>query len=381
MPESSPFPAYPRKPHRSGQARIRVGGRDLYLGIHGSPESHAEYARRKAEYESGQVPEPVLRAGPRLTVADGVALFLEQAQSHQLRHPDGTPKKEHAEFVYAARPLLDLFGPTLAADFRARQLAALQGEMRTRGWSPRQVNHQVVRVRHIFRWLESQELVPEGRWDHLRTVRGLRVGNVDVLPVPEPDLDATLPVLHPTLRAAVEVQMWTGARPSEVLRLRRGDVQTSGRVELERGVWLTLGKCWAAVLAEHKTAYAGHGRVLLFGPKAQAALAPVWDRPTEAYLFDPREAAAPHRRAQRTRPVLDHWRVDCYTAAIGRAAKKAGVPAWGAYRLRHNAATRLAAEFGPDLARIVLGQRDLRVTRAYVLDDVQAAVDAMGEAG
>lgn len=44
----STFPPYPARAHASKQARIRLRGKDFYLGAHGSPESLAEYARLAA---------------------------------------------------------------------------------------------------------------------------------------------------------------------------------------------------------------------------------------------------------------------------------------------------------------------------------------------
>jgi len=43
MPRRKGIPAYRR--HICGQARVRINGRDHYLGPYGSPESEAEYDR------------------------------------------------------------------------------------------------------------------------------------------------------------------------------------------------------------------------------------------------------------------------------------------------------------------------------------------------
>jgi hypothetical protein len=40
---NSQLPPYPRVPHPSGQARIGLDGKQLYLGKHHSPESLARY--------------------------------------------------------------------------------------------------------------------------------------------------------------------------------------------------------------------------------------------------------------------------------------------------------------------------------------------------
>ena len=374
-----PFASYPKKAHATGQARIRVAGHDRYLGLFGSPESHAEYARLKAEWEAGQiVSAPPAIAG--LTVTDAVALFLSQSRDHCLRHEDGTPKKELGLCAHAFRPLLKLYAATAIAAFRVAQLETVRAEMLRRGWCKRVANKGVVRIRQMVRWLEQQEMVPEGRWNHLRTLKGLRLGNVAVPPAPEADLAAALAEMRPVVRGIVEVLLWTGARPTEVLTLRRGDIVQGGRVELERGVFLDLGeRVWAAVIQHHKTEYAGHGRVLFFGPRAQAALAPFLARKPAAYLFRPAEALRIDTRGKRK--VGERYRIDSLGHAIAAGCERAGVPRFTAYQLRHNAATRLASEFSPDVARIVLGHHSLSVTRSYVADDVQKAVDAMRKSG
>ncbi|MCL2647952.1 MAG: hypothetical protein FWD61_13220 [Phycisphaerales bacterium] len=48
MPRISSVPPYSLHRH-TGQARVRIDGRDYYLGLHGSSESRQEYARLMAE--------------------------------------------------------------------------------------------------------------------------------------------------------------------------------------------------------------------------------------------------------------------------------------------------------------------------------------------
>ena len=47
----------PRLHKRSGNARVRIGGREHWLGKHGSPEAEARYNALLAEHEAG-VKEP-----------------------------------------------------------------------------------------------------------------------------------------------------------------------------------------------------------------------------------------------------------------------------------------------------------------------------------
>lgn len=63
IPSYLPHPA-------SGQARVRVNGRDIYLGPFGSPESKQAYARFIAEhFGNGEPPSLTIPTGERLTIA------------------------------------------------------------------------------------------------------------------------------------------------------------------------------------------------------------------------------------------------------------------------------------------------------------------------
>jgi integrase len=63
------------------------------------------------------------------------------------------------------------------------------------------------------------------------------------------------------------------------------------------------------------------------------------------------------------------------------ACKTGAVSRWHPYQLRHNAATRLVPQFGRDVARMVLGHRQISRTRVYALDDVRKAADAVAGVG
>lgn len=87
------IPSYPRRPHRSGQARITVHKKDIYLGRWGSKESKKEYARIVAEL-AAENPSPSPPIDPsRMTVDRLCALFL-------LAH-ESMPKKERWHYARA----------------------------------------------------------------------------------------------------------------------------------------------------------------------------------------------------------------------------------------------------------------------------------------
>ena len=158
----------------------------------------------------------------------------------------------------------------------------------------------------------------------------------------------------------------------------------------------------------------------MFGPQAQAILAPFMFRGDDAFLFSPAEAekwrheeARANRKTrvqpsqqkrnedrrlrQRKRPPSDQYDVATYRRAIKRAVGRinearraestaAGVdpvlmPAWHPHQLRHNAATNLRKQFGAEMARIILGHHSLKMTEVYAERDLAAARQVMGRVG
>jgi hypothetical protein len=62
-----------------------------------------------------------------------------------------------------------------------------------------------------------------------------------------------------TVRAMVQVQLYSGCRPGEVIAFKTRDIDVTGRI-------------WTASLTEHKTAHHDHARTIYFGPKVQDVL-------------------------------------------------------------------------------------------------------------
>src|SRR5262245_43429851 len=92
----NPVPKYlHHKP--SGQARIRVAGKDVYLGLYGSAESKREYDRIRAELET-KAPTAVVgntksKAPKTITVAEVLQAFWVHAKVHYC-DTDGNPTTE-----------------------------------------------------------------------------------------------------------------------------------------------------------------------------------------------------------------------------------------------------------------------------------------------
>ena len=94
-------------PHiASGQGRVRVNGRDIYLGPFGSPESKQAYARSIAEnFGNGEPPSLTVPMGERLTVAGLVLKYDDFGRSYYVRN--GAPTDERYAIRAAVGPLTE----------------------------------------------------------------------------------------------------------------------------------------------------------------------------------------------------------------------------------------------------------------------------------
>jgi integrase len=278
----------------SGQAVVTLGGRDVYLGRHGSPESRAEYDRLTAEWllqGRPQVARPV-GAGQDTTVNEMVLAYLRHADAYYVK--DGKPTSEPKNVRLALRPLRRLYGDTLARDFGPLALKTVRQAMVDSGLCRNEVNKRSRQVVRAFKWAVGEEMVPATAHHGLLAVSGLRSGRADVReskpvkPVPDAFVDAIRPYVSRQVWGMVELQRLSGMKPGEVCAMRTCDVDTRGKV-------------WAYTPGRHKTAHHGKARVVHLGPRAQAVLRE-WLRPElTAPLFQPREAEAERQAEKRRR--------------------------------------------------------------------------------
>jgi integrase len=406
---SSPSGTYARTVIRWPGGRKEVRS----LGVYGSPESHRAHERIISQWRAawglGIDPEAGSAAPPgSLTVEEVAARYWLHAEKRYPKRP-GQDHGEIDNIRYALRALRRLYGPLPVEEFGPKNLKLLRQSLASGGWltdtetkvrenrgkplgmGRKALNQRVDHVRRMFRWAVGDELIPSELADRLDHVAPLTAGEHgvretdDVPPVPEDDLAKTLPELPRILRAMVEVQLLTGARPGEITRLRPCDLIRSGEIDLGKGIRTKVGQCWAVVPKQHKTAWRSHKRIILIGPQAQQILAPfLKERPAEVPLFSPAEASADRgvkHKPRRKRPPGSQYGVRSYNRAVGRACKRAGVPVWHVNQLRHNAGTRLVEQFGWAIAQVVLGHSCERMTRVYALEDLKKAADALGKAG
>ena len=152
MPRPVSKPAYFRH-HPSGQARVRIDGRDHYLGPIDSPKSLARY---------DELLDTWLRARSldraTLTVDELALRFLAHAKTYYVkavRQRDGEilkrPTGEVACVRAALRPLIRECGTVLAANFGPLKLKAVRESMIQAGAKRKSINKHVQRIRLAFR--------------------------------------------------------------------------------------------------------------------------------------------------------------------------------------------------------------------------------------
>lgn len=402
-----------RRHAATGQARVLIRRRHLYLGQYGSPEAEEKYRRIVAEYlASGGVTTPSTDVDqPKsLTINALVLAYWRHAERYYCKN--GKPTSELSTLREPLRVLRRLYGSTPAADFGPLKLKAVREELlldsdqrttgtedekqKIRGQCRSTVNRSISRIRRMFAWAVENELVPATVLHGIKAVAGLRKGRTaarekePIRPVEESAVNAILPHVNRQVRDMIRLQLLAGCRPGEIVALRPCDIERDGDV-------------WEYVPASHKTEHHGRERRIFFGPRAQAILATYIDnRPAEARCFSPAEAeserlAARHanrqtplscgnrpgtnRSSRPKRPPGDEYSVASYRRAIERGCKAARVPVWSPNRLRHSRATDLRRQYGIEAAQTVLGHAELAVTQVYAERDFAAARKIMAEVG
>lgn len=369
MPRPSRLPPYPKKAHKSGQARIRIFGKDEYLGVWGSEESHARYAQLAQEFAARQAgrsaPPPAdPKRGP--TVGDLIAAWHKDACERI-----GKDNKEVREILGAATVLDRKFGKTPARDFDANRLelvrdAMIAGDWMTPAeialrekrkipldWSRNHVNHQISRIKKIFRWGERKKFVEKGTWEHLRSLSplpkqaGARKNRRREACDWEAQVKPVLPLVPPQVRAMILLQVHGGMRPGEVVAIRPANIRRDGP-----------GGSWVYEPEAHKGDWrdSDDGLRKVLGTEAQKVLLP-W---LEACDGNNRPIFRPNRKCRH-----GGYTTAAYSRSITRACKEAKVKPWFPYALRHLAKKLATQQFGLDAARAFLGQTSLEATNGY----------------
>jgi len=344
-------PKYRR--HANGQAfvchrSIARPQHRLYLGVHGSADSHRRYRAFIAGLAELDRGAPTFHHGA--TVGQAVAAWLAQPSRDR-----GTARALAWLESWAAVPCQQ-FGPHQLLEVQA----LLAGH-----YARSTANRHLARIRSWVRWGCLAGWFPADAWSRLAVVRGLARGQLGVRespgvqPVAWSEVQPSLEFMAPPVAAMVQLQFWCGMRPGEVCRMRRADLDTRGAVWLYRP-------------PQHKNAWRGQQLVKGIPPGLQPLVQSFFQPALDAWLFAP-----------------PGGRRGCYSPATYRHAVCAGLdrlgagPRWTPAQLRHGIATELAHQAGIESAQRWLGHRKLATTEIYAarsvgeLLEVAAVVDSL----
>jgi len=223
------------------------------LGAHGSQAAQERYREVLTELLAGRL----VRAKARVrvpsewpTIGQLAADFLTHARRFY-RDEMGTVSAEVLNFTGAFRVLLEKFATEHVDQFTVRDLSEVrQVLVDSRRYCRKTVNDTIRRCKAIFRWGAEHQIVPAGTWHQLSALRGLTVGrsgvreSIPVENVPWGMVEPILEHLMPPLRAAILLQWHAGLRPTEALRITRGQLDMTNEV-------------WVYRMARHKGSWRG----------------------------------------------------------------------------------------------------------------------------
>lgn len=408
-----------RKHRASGQAVVSLNGRDFYLGPHGTKASQLEYDRLIGEWlQQGRQIHPAPDGG-QLSVVELMVAYLHYTQRYYRK--DNRPTGENAGIRCALRVVKLLYGRKPCSEFGPIALQAVMQRMADDGLSRTTVNQYAGRIKRMFKWGASQELIHASIYHALASVSGLRKGRSEahepepVQPVDDRIVETTIWHLPELVADMVRLQRLTGMRPAELCMIRPMDLNR-------------IADVWIYRPESHKTEHHGKERSIYIGPQAQAILRRYLVRDTTAYCFRPSDSEAKRlaaRHAARKTPLswgnkpgsnrkikpkrkAGHcYTVDAYRRAIYRACdtafphpelsalKKSQLSEkqradlrewqadhqWAPNQLRHTAATEIRREFGLEAAQIALGHSQANITQVYAERDMQKGIEVAKKIG
>lgn len=169
MPRKLSVPAY--QLHKAtGQAKVRIDGKDHYLGVHGTATSRERYDELITDWLASHSNPKRLT----LTVGELVLMYLKHAREHYRKAGETTSEFKCVKL--ALGHLVADHSRTPVREFGPKALKYVRDEMVTAGYVRSSINRDIGRIRRLFAWGVSEELFPVTVLNALQTVKGLQAG-------------------------------------------------------------------------------------------------------------------------------------------------------------------------------------------------------------
>lgn len=324
--------------HSSGQARVRLNGKVVYLGKYGSPESKRAYRDVCRKILAGDA-EPIAEA----SVADVAARWMAV---YAVRF--GEDSEQYRKRKRAIVPLLSDWGGEPIAKVGPLRVKKTRERWIKAGKARSTINAYMALVKEMYRWgVENEHVKPE-TWQAV-----LAITNVSdeakpakvVEPVPIENVTKTLPKMRPMLQDMVRLQALTGMRSGNLTAMTPGQIDRASFP-------------WVYRPSSHKTKHKKKELAVPLGPQAREILEPLL-RGEDDLLFTTR--------------VGNRFTSATYGTEIKKACIRAGVPHWHPHQLRHSLATAVRSKHGIEAAQVLLGHAKLDVTQIYAEKNLELA--------
>ena len=380
-------------------ACVYLNKKKVRLGRYGSPEAEVAFRQLQVQVFT----DPTLSSlTPRehITVDVLCAGYKEYVKEHDPSH------------YYSIKTAVDIFLENFKGcaidSLDSRHFLILQDKFVDHGVSRRYCNVLMGFVRAMLKWGAIRKIASPLVLAEAKLIPALKKGKTRAPEkpprknVPDEVVNRTLPHLLPTIRSIVEIQRATGSRPSEICRMKVGEIDQKGYVSPD-GVTI-----WLYVPGTHKNDWRDqedHQRIIPLGKLEQRILIPrLVGKSDDDYVFSPRDTEQERRerdaakrktkvqpsqilrkkrnakkpKRERT-PYTSEGYNRALTYAIEAANKKLSkgkqIPSWTPYQLRHSAVTNIALAHGLDIARATVGQKSLEVAQGYNHSDVRIAIE------
>jgi hypothetical protein len=381
---------------------VYVNRKKIRLGRTGTPEADGNF--RKIQIQV--LTDPTFSAPkPQQVTVDCLCFaFLEHAEEHDPGH--------YSSIKTALEILLQHFGGQSVESLDSRSFLFLQDQFVAYGVSRKYCNSLMNYVRAMLKWGAIRKLVSSLVHSEAKLVPALKKGKTSAYEksprqeVPDDVVSRTLPHLLPTIRDMVQVQRLAIMRPSEVFRMKPGEIDTEYKTADGVAIWMytpgTNKNSW-----REKYKAGEYVRIIPLGRIEQDIIAPrLMGKLDTDYIFSPkdtvkerieRDAAKRKSKVQPSqikrkeqnakkprRKDRDSYDRDSYNRAIKRSIAAANkrlpenerIPTWTPYQLRHAAITDIALQTKSlDTARAAAGQKSISVTQGYNHADVKIAIE------
>ena len=394
-----------RQDKERNRAYVRIDGKRHRLGQWGSVQAQVKYdaliaawlasGRDNTDGAAAAMPEkpkpaPTPCSSGVLTVADLLTMWMEDIATNGKGIDSSSYGSARAAgralSAYLALPAND-FGPKAFKEVmrayakvpvvrRKRQPDGTIVDVkkpRTRNY----VNSIMKRIRNMFAWGVSEELIDESKAWRLDSVPLLTYDDPHTreserrTPAKEEDVAATLQALTKECAALVQVLSLTGCRPKEVCQMTMEQIHDRDK------------KVWRYVPKRHKNTWRGKIRHIAIGPRCQEIINNQIEEfglgDTDA-IFSPRRSV-PRKKKRDSNPdprAREFYDSKIVRKAVARGCEVAGVDHWFPYMCRYATAVKARQEGGIATTSATIGNTEA-VAEHYAPENFERA-EAFAEA-